>query len=225
MPIPVPGSGRASPRRRQPPRPQGPRRENESIHSSVAAERLDETASLSIDTSSSIDVIAELLTVGDLLTFATDTLTITSAPALTTASFAQPGNSDSSYVKDAQAGAGSNPARSDLDGLAPNTYALKMAAAQAFTLKPGSIGGRAYRPYKSDHTTGHAIDIPGSGDQGQVIAQWVIDRAAQYKVKYIIHADRIWYPGKGWQAYNPSSAVSGFASDARHLRHVHVSTY
>jgi len=223
MPLVVPGGGKPPSRRRRDQRPQGPRRENESIHSPVASEKQDEAASLSTDLGQSLDVMAELLTVADLLSFATTT--IISAPPLTGGSFTLPTVNDGSYVKDAQAGAGQNPARSDLDGLAENTYALKMAVAEAFTMKPGSIGGRAYRPYKSDHTTGHALDIPGSGDKGQVIAQWVIERAAQFKVKYIIHADRIWYPGKGWQTYTPSGAVTGFASDARHLRHVHVSTY
>lgn len=222
MPIVVPGGRRPAPRRRQPPRPQGPRRENESIHPARAAEKLDEVASLSIDPNQTLDVMDELMTIADLLSYATTTIVAT---PLLGGSFALPSVNDGSYVEGAQKETGNNPARSDLDGLAVNTYQLKMAVAQAFAMKPGSIGGRAYRPYRSDHTTGHAIDIPGSGDRGQAIAQWVIERAAEFKVKYIIHADRIWYPGKGWQPYTPSGAVTGFSGDARHLRHVHVSTY
>ena len=225
MPIPTPRpSGRRRPREYV---PQAVRPENEGIHGRRQAERLDEVASLSTDLSSELDVVAEALTLASLVAFAANASQVMPmAPALTPGSFSTPtATGDSSYVASAQQNAAANPARADLDGLAENTYNLKMAAAEAFGIKPGSIGGRAYRPYRSDHTTGHAIDIPGSGDRGDQIAAWVIARASIYKVKYVIFNSRIWYPGKGWQVYNPSKGVTGFSSDALHQRHVHVSTY
>lgn len=219
MPLSVPGS---RPGRQQPRPPTVPNRLQG--HSERNAERIDGIASLSIDLAQTLDVTAELLTIGSLVEFAAPASVVT-APTLLAGSFSAGTVGDSSYVAGAQKNASSNPAIASLGGLARNTYDMKMAAAAAFNISPSSIGGRAYRPYKSDHTTGHAIDIPGSGTLGQSIAEWAIEHAAQYSVKYIIHAKRIWYPGKGWKVYNPSAAVTGFASDALHLHHVHVSTY
>lgn len=220
MPIYSPKPSRRQRGRRSQPAPRPVRPENE-IHDRRDAERIEELASLSLDTESPIETIEEFLTVADLLSFAAST---SLQPLVEIPNFAPTSaTGDTSYVADAQGE--SNPALSSLGGLAQNTYDLKMAVAQAFSISPKSIGGRAYRPYRSDHTTGHAIDIPGSGDRGQAIADWVITQAARYKVKYIIFNYRIWYPGKGWQRYNPSSGVRGFASDAGHVRHVHVSTY
>lgn len=181
-----------------------------------------------IDMDEPLEVMDEFMTLAALLSFATSTPQAVAPTFLdmTPTSTSTPGGGgDASYVPGAQSDRGSNPARSDLGGLAVNTYQLKMAVAESFGIKPGSIGGRSYRPYKSDHTTGHAIDIPGSGARGQVIADWVIARASTYKVKYIIFNHRIWYPGRGWQPYTPSASVRGFASDPYHERHVHVSTY
>jgi hypothetical protein len=185
------------------------------------AERLDEVASRSIDLAYADDVTAEIVTIAELIAFAT--VPTLAPPPLTAGSFIVPG--DGTYVVEAQKLSSNNPARSDLDGLAQNTYQLKVDVGSAFGISLGSIGGRAYRPYKSDHTTGHAIDIPGTSSRGDAIAAWVVERASTYRVKYIIFNYRIWYPGKGWKAYNPSSSVKGFASDAGHVRHVHVSTY
>lgn len=168
-----------------------------------------------------IAVVAELTTLGDLVSWAATASS--QAPTLLEGTFAQPKSADASYV--ASAANQDNPARADLDGLAENTWLLKQAASRQFSIAPRSIGGRAYRPYKSDHTTGHAIDIPGSGEHGKQIAEWVVTVASQFKVKYVIHNKMIWYPGRGWLPYNPSAAVTGFSSDALHLRHVHVSTY
>lgn len=227
MPIPVPRSSGG----RRPPRPRVAVGER-SIHSRRQAEDIDSLVSLAVDVAAPIEVMDDLVTVGALLAFAAATPvqptllagSITTPPSATTGGIGgSPG--DASYVPGAQQDSGSNPARSDLGGLAVNTYQLKMAAAAQFQISPGSIGGRAYRPYKSDHTTGHAIDIPGSGARGQSIADWVIPQAAAYKVKYIIFNHRIWYPGRGWQTYTPSKAVLGFTGDPYHERHVHVSTY
>lgn len=220
MGIPVPKVSRRTVRRG--PQPQTVRPENESIHGR-SAEKIDEAASLSVDLDEQVEVVSELLTIADLLAFAAVTPKQAEATLLP-GSFASPAT-DTSYVAAAQSASKSNGARSDLGGLAANTYELKMTVANLFGIKPGSIGGRAYRPYRSDHTTGHAIDIPGSGDRGQQIADWVITVAAQFKVKYIIFNRRIWYPGKGWQVYNVPKAVDSFASDGAHTRHVHVSTY
>jgi hypothetical protein len=192
-------------------------------HSNSDAEELDRVISLSIFPDEQIEVVDDFVTVAALILFAQEA----SAPALP--SLPAPTETtllpDASYVPKAQRDSGSNPARSDLGGLAENTYQLKMAVARQFQISPGSIGGRAYRPYKSDHTTGHAIDIPGSGARGDSIAAWVIPQTPAYKVKYIIFNHRIWYPGRGWQPYTPSKQVISFSSDPYHERHVHVSTY
>jgi hypothetical protein len=218
MPLVVPQPRRPG-RRRGAPAPKPTPRDPASQHSPFEAERIDFVASLATLLDDQIEVVEDPLTQSMLLDFALQPLIVpASSPATNT-------TGDASYVGEAQKGTGSNPARSDLGGLAENTYQLKMAVAAAFQIKPGSIGGRAYRPYKSDHTTGHAIDIPGAGDRGDLIAAWVVERASEYKVKYIIFNYRIWYPGRGWKPYNPSSAVKGFASDAGHVHHVHVSTY
>lgn len=222
MPIPVPSSGRG----RAVPRPRVAIGER-SIHSRRAAEQIDDVVSLAADVAAPIEVMEELITVGALLAFAASAPiaqpTLLAGDLQTPGAVGDPG--DASYVPSAQQETSTNPARSDLGGLAENTYRLKMAAAAQFQISPGSIGGRAYRPYKSDHTTGHAIDIPGAGARGQSIADWVITQAAIYRVKYIIHNHRIWYPGRGWQTYTPSKAVLGFTGDPYHERHVHVSTY
>lgn len=193
------------------------------IHSRRVSEEIDDVAERgAAGINDPIEVIDEFLATALLIQFAMTPAPLT-ADLLPSSFTAGPATSDYSYVKDAAAA--DNPAQADLGGLAPNTYALKVKVAEQFQIKVGSIGGRAYRPYRSDHTTGHAIDIPGSGARGQAIADWVTTVAAAYKVKYIIFNYRIWYPGKGWQSYNPSSGVRGFSSDAGHVRHVHVSTY
>jgi len=195
------------------------------IHSRSASEEIDYTAEAGVGTlDDPLEVLDEFLTTAMLIEFAmTPSVLDVSSLLPSVLSPGSGGGGDYSYVEGA-AGA-DNPARSDLGGLAANTYALKVAVADQFQIKVGSIGGRAYRPYRSDHTTGHAIDIPGSGQRGQAIADWVITVAAAYRVKYIIFNYRIWYPGKGWRPYNPSSGVRGFSGDAGHVRHVHVSTY
>lgn len=195
-------------------------------HSNVDIEALDQLVSLSIGLEDPIEVTSDFVTVASLVAMAQEA----SAPSIPSIAVApNPSiptiSADVSYVPSAQQDSANNPARSDLGGLAPNTYQLKMDAAKAFGISPGSIGGRAYRPYKSDHTTGHAVDIPGSGERGQTIADWVIQRLSTYKVKYIIFNHRIYYPGRGWKTYTPSKQVIGFSGDPYHERHVHVSTY
>lgn len=191
------------------------------VHTTNEAERVDYTASLNTKLDDRIEVVDEFLTMSMLLDFALQPIMMPMASPIAADTSGSGG--DASYVPGAQ-GADS-PARSDLGGLSLITYQLKMAVAAAFQISPGSIGGRAYRPYKSDHTTGHAIDIPGSGARGDTIAAWVIERAPIHKVKYIIFNHRIWYPGRGWKPYTPSQSVINFASDPYHERHVHVSTY
>lgn len=217
MPFVAPAPRRPPRRRRATPQ-RPPLHDQRTEHSTFTSEQIDIAARIVGQLDDPLEVMEEFVTQAMLLDFANQPILV---PQGSTAVTTTPG--DASYVPDAQSK--DNPARADLGGLAQNTYDLKMAVAAAFQIKPGSIGGRAYRPYKSDHTTGHAIDIPGSGERGDAIAAWVIERAAIYKVKYIIFNYRIWYPGKGWKTYTPSSAVKGFASDAGHVRHVHVSTY
>lgn len=223
MPLPVPIQRSSGGRRRG---PSPIRQRNENLHPPREAERIDQIASL---TSDRIETVAENLTLADLLAFAeTPTTKTPEIQPLTPGSFTPPTSSSpgsTDYVAAAIAAHPGNLARNDLGGLAVNAYQLGIDVGAAFGISPKDIGGRAYRPYKSDHTTGHARDIPGAGDRGLAIADWVIARAATYKVKYIIFNYRIWYPGKGWKAYNPSSAVVGFASDAGHVHHVHVSVY
>lgn len=225
MPIIVPKTGR-SPKR-------GPSRQfipvqrdgaSDTVHSNSDAEILDAVASLSIHLDDPIEVTDDFATIASLISMAQEQSN-PALPGVAVTPSASVVGADASYVSGAQQDSGNNPARADLGGIAANTYQLKMDVAKAFGISPGSIGGRAYRPYKSDHTTGHAIDIPGSGERGQSIADWVIERLSTYKVKYIIFNHRIYYPGRGWQTYNPSKAVQGFTGDPYHERHVHVSTY
>lgn len=89
------------------------------------------------------------------------------------------------------------------------------------------MGGRAYRPYKSDHTTGHAFDFGGSTSQMAAAAAWLAMMNPNEDVKYIIHNPLgIWKPSTGWRPYTPSQSVLKFAGEsAWHRDHVHVSTY
>lgn len=89
------------------------------------------------------------------------------------------------------------------------------------------MGGRAYRPYKSDHTTGHAFDFGGSTSQMAAAAAWLAMMNPNEDVKYIIHNPLgIWKPSTGWRPYIPSQSVLKFAGEsAWHRDHVHVSTY
>lgn len=235
MPFAIPrsGGGRGDTRRAPAPRPAAsPTTNSANLHSPRDLTDIDNLVSLSANLNEQIETTSELLTITNLLEFASRQSAFTTTPPLTSGSFNAPTTSDdgqsggdASYVAAAQAASGNNPARSDLDGLAPNTYQLKMDIGAAFGINTSSIGGREYRPYKSDHTTGHAIDVPGQGDHGNVIAAWGIARAELYKLKYVIFNYRIWYPGRGWKTYNPPKAVLDFASDAGHVHHVHFSTY
>lgn len=87
------------------------------------------------------------------------------------------------------------------------------------------LGGRAQRPYTSDHTTGHAYDSDGPGMLSD--ARWLAAANPGGKVKYIIHNPAgVWHPKTGWLPYVPSAAVRSFAgASAWHRDHVHVSTY
>jgi hypothetical protein len=216
------------PRRRQPKR-RAPRvlKTSDHVHDFRTSEALDLLASSGVDSVFGLeDIETDGPSIEDLLSYVQAAKPVQQQQgdsALLPSSTASADAGDVSYV--ASAKGQSNPARSDLAGLAVNTYQLRQDVGGAFGIKPTSIGGRAYRPYKSDHTTGHAIDVPASGAKGDAIAAWVIARASTYSVKYIIFNWQIWYPGRGWKRYSPSSAVTGFASDPGHTRHVHVSTY
>jgi hypothetical protein len=100
--------------------------------------------------------------------------------------------------------------------------ALKMRFPEA-----GFAGGRANRPYTSDHTTGRAFDATGSTAYMRAMAQWLAANGHSLGIKYIIHNPLgIWYPRTGWLPYTPAKSVQAFAGkSAWHYDHVHVSTY
>jgi len=100
-------------------------------------------------------------------------------------------------------------------------------AVKAFDGGVDFMGGRAYRPYKSDHTTGHAFDFGGSSSQMAAAAAWLAMMNPNEDVKYIIHNPLgIWKPSTGWRPYTPAKSVLKYAGEsAWHRDHVHVSTY
>ena len=234
MPIPVPR--RRAPRRGRGPRPRSVASQRERAeHTPSDVEEIERLAVAAIALDEQIGVTEEFITLADLLSFAQPQVVVPTPPIvtsplgenpLTTPTPISPGApGDYSYVAEAQRRRPQNLGRSDLGGLAVNTYQLQMAVAQAFGIRPGNIGGRQGRGWRSDHPTGHAIDIPGSGERGQQIADWCIARASTYLLKYVIFNHRIRYPGRGWKASHPAASLPRAGVDAYHLRHVHVSTY
>ncbi len=111
-----------------------------------------------------------------------------------------------------------------MGGMQPTTTAV-WRAYKAHDPTATFMGGYAKRPYKSDHTTGHAYDA--GGPHMQENAGWLAASNPGNLVKYIIHNPLgKWNPKAGWRPYVPSAAVIKFAgSSAWHRDHVHVSTY
>lgn len=112
------------------------------------------------------------------------------------------------------------------------------AAARAFVQKTfgvSNIGGYANRNIagtgvKSDHATGHALDIMMTPDYksaqkralGNRIASWFVENPDAYGTKYVIYYDQI-NSGKGWRPYRHPSGAS--SDTLQHRDHVHTSFY
>ncbi len=108
-------------------------------------------------------------------------------------------------------------------GMVPSTSNVWYATKSAFP-SATFLGGKAYRPYTSDHTTGHAFDVDGS--QMYAISRWLAANFDRLNLKYIIYNGQ-WNKGAAWMKYTPSQSVINFAgpTSAYHRDHVHVSTY
>lgn len=103
-----------------------------------------------------------------------------------------------------------------------------------------SIGGYANRNIagtnsKSDHATGHALDVMTAinGDykseaavkRGWQLAKWAQENAEHLGIKYVIYYDKIWSASKaaqGWRDYGHPGVNSG-GDTAQHRDHVHLS--
>jgi len=72
------------------------------------------------------------------------------------------------------------------------------------------VGSSSY----SDHAYCAAIDIHATPPIMQDIADYFVDKATTYDVKYLIYNRRIWQPGSGWGPYSGSDP---------HTSHVHCS--
>ena len=81
-----------------------------------------------------------------------------------------------------------------------------------------SYGG--FRAGDMDHGTGNAVDtMISSRAQGDAVAAYVMQHAAELDVKYVIWYQRIWYPSSGtWKAMSDRGSPT-----ANHMDHVHVS--
>ena len=102
-------------------------------------------------------------------------------------------------------------------GLGAHAIAVYSAVRSQFGIT--NIGGyRAGDP--GDHGTGHACDVMiTSSSQGDAVAAFVMARAGQLHVKYVIWQQRIWFPGaSGWRAMEDRGSPT-----QNHMDHVHVS--
>lgn len=99
-------------------------------------------------------------------------------------------------------------------GIIPTAQAL--CSAVQTTFGPSSIGG--YRPSADEHGTGQAIDFMiSSAAQGDAIAAYIQQHAAQYNVKYVIWSQRYWPAGGSWSMMADRGSIT-----ANHYDHVHV---
>lgn len=76
----------------------------------------------------------------------------------------------------------------------------------------------------SDHPKWRAYDFMTGSDKtkGWGIANYMVQQAGKYNVKYVIFDNKIWKPGKGWSQY---THPHGSTPTLRHEDHVHVSYY
>ena len=117
-------------------------------------------------------------------------------------------------------------------GLGPVAAALRAAIIKTFGIT--NIGGYAYRMIAgtntlSDHATGHAADVmianyksPAGIAQGNSVASWILQHAADYKLRYLIWRDQI-NSGSGWRPYGHPGG--GRSDTLQHRDHVHASVY
>lgn len=82
-----------------------------------------------------------------------------------------------------------------------------------------NIGGHRPGSGRSDHHTGHAIDVMVRGEKGTEIANWVRANAGRLNVKYVIWEQGYWQPGMS--GYRPMEDRGG--DTANHYDHVHIS--
>ncbi len=102
-------------------------------------------------------------------------------------------------------------------GLVPNAQRAYSAVRSAFGIT--TIGG--LRPGDPlDHGTGHAIDVMiTSQAQGDAVAAFVLEHAAELNVKYVIWRQRSWKPERGaWRLMEDRGSIT-----QNHFDHVHVS--
>jgi len=132
----------------------------------------------------------------------------------------------SAWMKSPGAAGVVTPSATGFAGMVATAVAV-WEAVKAYDAAVQFMGGRASRPYKSDHTTGHAFDFGGSSSQMAAAAAWLAMMNPNQDVKYIIHNPLgIWKPSTGWRPYTPAASVLKYAGEsAWHRDHVHVSTY
>lgn len=116
-------------------------------------------------------------------------------------------------------------------GLTPDALLVLRCVDQQFGRHNyAGTGDRATNP-ASDHPTGRAVDTMIEGyqsaagiEEGDQIAEWARDHAAELGVKYVIWRAQIWNVGDtDWSTYShPSGATD---STSLHMDHVHVSVY
>lgn len=102
-------------------------------------------------------------------------------------------------------------------GLTQNSMAVLAAVKHSFP-NMTNIGG--VRPDSMpDHPSGRALDFMTSNrGYGDSIANMLISRSGELKIKYIIWRQRIWMPGRGWKMMSNRGSAT-----ANHYDHVHVS--
>jgi len=106
------------------------------------------------------------------------------------------------------------------NGLQPDTIALYRAVCHAFPQVTDYLG---WGP-RSEHDTGHAIDVMVYGDKalGDEVAAWAQAHASELNLYDVIWYDRIWTPARaseGWRDYGDHGSPT-----ANHMDHVHIGT-
>lgn len=116
-------------------------------------------------------------------------------------------------------------------GLGPAAASLRAAIVQAFGIR--NIGGYANRNIagtgkKSDHATGHAVDVmianwqsAAGKAQGNKVASYMVNNASKFGMKYVIWDSKI-NSGSGWRPYKHPG---GNSPTLQHKDHVHGSVY
>ena len=105
-------------------------------------------------------------------------------------------------------------------GLAADTILLYRSVCHAFPQVTNFLGWGA----RSEHNTGHAIDVMVYGDKalGDAVAEWAQAHASELNLYDVIWYDRIWTPvrsSEGWRDYGDHGSPT-----ANHMDHVHIGT-